>query len=1251
MSQIPSKFWPYIKRFAQVLMPTFKAVEPLTGAITEASTKVLIELQDELAKDKSQGSSELKAVLETIHSDTSAIVEVLRSVHPDLQPLQMQECAIEISERLYLKHVADEYRHADFKGISQMQQFVFLELDAIFVALKARPQKEQLGSTIRIDSEFGGDIIDSFEMPRRDLAKCLLENADSAQRARIEDRLAELDQESFSGDKLAPPQSIDELLKKPGGLVLLGGPGSGKTTLMKRLARSRALSDSRPASDEVQSEAVSQTAYPALPTELFPFVLSITLYDDTRGSRDLSDYGILQYVEERLADRWGSPLVEAFRRRWAAGQVLLLIDGLDEVADQGRRTGAARAVDAAVAQLGNNRLIVTSRIIGYSLCALSVPVVHATLEPFSPEDIATFARQWHRAFVPNAEAPRLEQADRDAQSLIDDIRKNERVAELATNPLMLTIIAFIKHQHITLPDRRVELFEKALETLIQSWNKARSLSGKPIGETPHMDVTKRVWSQIAFWMHGHSSRGTLRRQQLLEKLIEVLMADGKQEIEASEIAESYLRAATETSGLLEARGQDRFAFMHQTFQEYLAAIRLATLSRKSMQPLIDLIDNPRWHEIIRLAAGYIGIYFGDNEQLSEFIQTLLDETRDPLEPYLLTGLRLAASCIADDVGYRQSDSDAVVALLIERRRTLVFEPLKNALCGLSLEKIKSPPGLTLQSVLVRAAESLDRNLALHAVRLLGMAHAQLPTESQHCLDRLLERNGDDDDAIRAAAAKALWITGTRRDDGVLMAWLPNHPKSLGGTGQSFELIPSSWLIQAMTAVNDFVVFCAAYLLGERVLSDEELEQVRPLAEGIQEPTGVAARYVIGKYLSHAPQESVAFRALEFKPEAKSCRSFDLLGDVESNQRTRSVIYSEFETNNRSSWTQYAGTTQSQLVVGALMNSLNSPDRRICFGVIQALVRWRYLAPTVEAIIRLFDAEDSTTSTHLYERELTDFVGAMPPSMAAPLANRVLSSSKSSQAKVSLLDAIKHRGWRQLPELVPTLKQLLSDSNSSIQLLAAVALGKWGYHDDALPTLLDAIDKGERFNRARAIREIGEWDNDVARVALQRLAENPDQGIRIEAARAIGNAGRREDAIAIVSPLLESNDLAIQLRVTELLGTWNEFESVTPCLLNLLSHKTLSIAQQAKRQLKKWRLAKTVVLSVLDALAPKAVQAETEAAAAWLSARQQDRFALLTPAVRNWLAKQLKIHFRDSQKKTALREILYQWVWEASGHEE
>jgi predicted NACHT family NTPase len=122
-----------------------------------------------------------------------------------------------------------------------------------------------------------------------------------------------------------------------------------------------------------------------------------------------------------------------------------------------------------------------------------------------------------------------------------------------------------------------------------------------------LQQTKRVWAAVAHWMHEETNRGTLHRNRLHQKLVDVLVQRELTEYQAEAEAESYLQTATESTGLLEARGPNIFAFVHQTFQEYLAARHLAIPTQRAVANILGVAGDPRWHEVIRLAVGIIGI--------------------------------------------------------------------------------------------------------------------------------------------------------------------------------------------------------------------------------------------------------------------------------------------------------------------------------------------------------------------------------------------------------------------------------------------------------------------------------------------------------------------------------------------------------------------------------------------------------------------------------------------------------------------
>ena len=260
----------------------------------------------------------------------------------------------------------------------------------------------------------------------------------------------------------------------------------------------------------------------------------------------------------------------------------MLFEGLDEVVDVQHRMDAARDVHAAIRAWSElhgcgSRCMVTSRNYGYDLCRIR-DVPHWQVAPFGEPQIRKFVEGWawalERAMRPKA--PRKKAAEDEAESLQSAVfdpgaAHTDTLRTFAENPLMLTILALVKRQFGVLPDLRAQLYDVTLKTLVGTWNKMRSLAGPIAGVELPIEQTIRLWEPVALWMHQQHHTGTAPRHEITQHLAQQLIRTGTPPETAVRTAESYLDTAAHWAGLLIERGPNVFGFMHQTFQEYLAA--------------------------------------------------------------------------------------------------------------------------------------------------------------------------------------------------------------------------------------------------------------------------------------------------------------------------------------------------------------------------------------------------------------------------------------------------------------------------------------------------------------------------------------------------------------------------------------------------------------------------------------------------------------------------------------------------------
>jgi len=220
-----------------------------------------------------------------------------------------------------------------------------------------------------------------------------------------------------------------------------------------------------------------------------------------------------------------APLFEAALQK---GQAVILLDGLDEI--QEGRNHLVHKIEAFAGEaiLHGNKLVVTSRIVGYREAPLSTQWSIYTLLDFSQKDIEDFVARWCLAFEKGTlgDTPEAhDAAEKERRALLDTIAANQGVARLASNPLLLTILALIKRQGVSLPNRRVELYDLYLETLIRSWNKARALDHFPVG--PELDPNEiiQILGPLALWLRQENpTSGLVSEDILVSELTRIYMS-------------------------------------------------------------------------------------------------------------------------------------------------------------------------------------------------------------------------------------------------------------------------------------------------------------------------------------------------------------------------------------------------------------------------------------------------------------------------------------------------------------------------------------------------------------------------------------------------------------------------------------------------------------------------------------------------------------------------------------------------------
>lgn len=236
----------------------------------------------------------------------------------------------------------------------------------------------------------------------------------------------------------------------------------------------------------------------------------------------------------------------------------------------------------------------TSRPHGYQ----SNPIAGVTtleIRPYDNRQQAQFVRNWYLANEVMSRGGKEDagvrmKAKEGADDLLRRLGDSPNLAELAVNPLLLTMIATVHRFRSALPKRRVELYDEIFSVFLGTWRGARGIEQEL---TP--DQRKQVLQPLAWTMMEQKVRqiSTNDGQKIIEKPL--------RRVDREMAPLYFLEIVRNQSGLLVERENGFLAFAHLTFQEYLAAIHLQG-DETRLDPILKKVQESWWHETLLLYA-------------------------------------------------------------------------------------------------------------------------------------------------------------------------------------------------------------------------------------------------------------------------------------------------------------------------------------------------------------------------------------------------------------------------------------------------------------------------------------------------------------------------------------------------------------------------------------------------------------------------------------------------------------------------
>jgi predicted NACHT family NTPase len=348
-------------------------------------------------------------------------------------------------------------------------------------------------------------------------------------------------------DPLSIP--LHSLLRIEIPILILGGPGAGKSTALRWLCRSAAQQQDGP----------------------LPILLSLATVK-AASAHSLIEACALRLQEAGYYPEQTDACLRALEEKLTHGTVRLFLDGLDEAGSDAENV--LNTIDGFSEKFPRTSIVLSCRdALGLKLWKKAF-VVH--LRAFTDTQIDAFIRNWFKV-------------EAKAGELKTWLQHKPRMLEAARTPLIAALLCSLFELQADLPSTEVDLYERRYELLLGRWDQAKGL----VSLSPNVRRSYlRALDTLAFFLHQNE-----RRTATVEEVTSMIKRFSFPGIHCTptELVEDCVRR-----GVLERQHDGQFGLGHLTYQEYLAACWLQR--RNDVAFIWTHLTEPWWRKVLEFYA-------------------------------------------------------------------------------------------------------------------------------------------------------------------------------------------------------------------------------------------------------------------------------------------------------------------------------------------------------------------------------------------------------------------------------------------------------------------------------------------------------------------------------------------------------------------------------------------------------------------------------------------------------------------------
>lgn len=364
-------------------------------------------------------------------------------------------------------------------------------------------------------------------------------------------------------------------------LIIIGGPGAGKTTMLKHITnnfydKNKENQFTAPVVIRLREIDFGEMKYPKIDTlhdVIYSyFGLNINYPNETNNIYEISVF------KRRVISEFLDEL-----------NILLLIDGFDELPNVKIKESILLELQQIIYSLNKSKVILTTRTGDNDFHIENTKVFEIC--PLSEKQIEKFASKYIKKI-------------NDKNKFLKELKKSP-FWDAAMRPLTLAHLCVIFERYNEIPQKPKSIYRRIIRLLLEEWDIQRGINRQSLYDKFDIDRKAEFLANMAYLLTTEIKKSNFSKDDLENCYLRICFNFELPQKQVSKV----INEIESHNGLFVQVGYDKFEFAHKSIQEYLVAdyiIKLPTLPSN----IEEILNIPNELAIAVSISSNPNIYFG-----------------------------------------------------------------------------------------------------------------------------------------------------------------------------------------------------------------------------------------------------------------------------------------------------------------------------------------------------------------------------------------------------------------------------------------------------------------------------------------------------------------------------------------------------------------------------------------------------------------------------------------------------------------